>query len=130
MAKITIKFESTTALKDGAETITYEVDEAYAPDFVAAVAAHPVHGQKQVNVQYQELNPAWSEEQEDPNDPPKFIDMQRWETEKRTFREGLQSWSNMNVRDPILNAVNTFRIEKAKAEALAAVQVEPIAIKE
>jgi hypothetical protein len=117
MAKITIRFESASALSEGPEEISYEVDEAHAPDFVAAVAAHPVHGKVEEIVQADtglrdlEGNPILG--------PAKVF-------RAATFREGLQSWARLNVRDPILGAVNTYRVEKAKAIALAALRVDPI----
>ena len=117
MAKCTITFESDSALSEGPQVFAFVVDEAYTPDFVAAVAAHPEHGRVAETVM-QDTG------QVDENGqailgPATVI-------RPASFREGLASWTNKNVRDVILNAVNTFRLEKAKAIALASVNVEPI----
>lgn len=117
MAKVTITFESDSMLSDGPESISYTVEEAYAPDFVAAVAHHPVHGQVAMSIMA-------DTGQRDENDEP--ILGPAIQMRAATFREGLQSWSRTNVRDVILGAVNAFRVEKAKAIALSGVNVEPI----
>ena len=117
MAKVTITFESPTALSSGPETHSWEVDEQYVTDFVSAVAAHPTHGKKAVEIMA-------DTGQVDENGQP--ILGPATQIQPTTFREGLQSWSESNVRDVILGAVNTFRVEKAKAIALASVKVEPI----
>lgn len=116
MAKITITFESPSILSEGPETISYQVDEAYAPDFLAAVRASR-HG-KVAEIVMADTG------QRDADGNPVFGPA----TQMRdaTFREGLNSWANLNVRDVILGAVNTYRIEKAKAIALASVKVDPI----
>ena len=118
MAKITIIFESASALSEGPETATYEVDEQFAPDFVAAIAAHPKHGQKAVEIMADtgQIDPETKEPILGP----------ATQMQPTSFREGLQSWSALNVRDVILGAVNTFRLKKAQAIALAKVNVELI----
>jgi hypothetical protein len=116
MAKVTISFESASALAGGPATFVYEVDEAYAPDFAAAVAASR-HGQVAESIM---ANTGQVDENGDPILGPAI------QMRDATFAEGLQSWSDLNVRDVILGAVNTFRVEKAKAIALASVNVTPI----
>jgi hypothetical protein len=120
MAKITITFESESALSDGPETITYSVDEVYAPDFVAAVAAHPKHGQIAEVVMA-------DTGQTDADGKP--ILGPATQMRAASFREGLRSWSETNVHDVILGAVNGFRLEKARQQALASVNVAPIVAK-
>lgn len=121
MAKITITFESPSALSEGPEVISYEVDEIYAPDFVAAVARHPVHGKVATQVM---ADTGMRDEEGEPILGPAL------QFRDATFREGLQSWARDNVRAPILTAVDTYRVEKAKAIALAAVRVDPITVRE
>ena len=129
MAKVTVIFESETRLPNGPHVKSYEVDEAYAPYFEGAVAAHPTHGTKQVSVQYQELNPAWAADQPDPLDPPQYLQFQRWEAQPTTFEEGLDSWCDTNVRDPILGAVNKFAEAVEIKKATANIQVPKIGLK-
>jgi hypothetical protein len=120
MAKITISFESPSVLAGGPATFVYEVDEAYAPDFAAAVYASR-HGQVAETIMA-------DTGQKDEDGNPVFgpaIQMR-----PASFTEGLQSWSDLNIRDVILGAVNTFRVEKAKAIALAGVVVPPSGLKE
>lgn len=117
MAKVTVIFESETELSEGPETFSFEVDEIYAPDFKAAVAAHPVHGTKAVTVMA-------DTGQVDGNGQP--ILGPATQMQPTTFREGLGSWTNTNVRDVILGAVNGFRKARAEKIALAAVKVDPI----
>jgi len=117
MAKVTITFESPSALSEGAEVHSWEVDEQYVSDFVAAVAAHPKHGQKAVQIM---ADTGQLDENGDPILGPAT------QIQPTTFREGLQSWAETNVRDVILGAVNTFRLKKAQAIALASVNVTPI----
>jgi hypothetical protein len=116
MAKVTISFESPSALAGGPATFVYEVAEAYAPDFAAAVAASR-HGQVAETIMA-------DTGQKDADGNP--ILGPAIQMRPATFTEGLRSWSDLNVRDVILNAVNTFRVEKAKAIALASVNVTPI----
>jgi hypothetical protein len=117
MAKVTISFTSDSVLSDGAETISYTVDEAFAPDFVAAIAAHPLHGKVHEQIM---ADTGQVDENGDPILGPAT------QVRDATFREGLQSWARHNVKDVILGAVNHFRVEKAKAIALASVSVNPI----
>lgn len=120
MAKITITFESASQLPNGPHVESYEVDEAYAPDFAAAIAAHQVHGYvietKTVQVQ----------EGVDANGNPIMVDRETTTRSPGTFQTGLTSWANMNVRDVIFGAVNTFRRRKAEAIALAQINVPEI----
>lgn len=120
MAKITITFESPSILAEGPEVISYTVDEIYAPDFLAAVAAHPKHGQ------VAEVVMADTGQVDADGEP---ILGPATQMRAASFREGLRSWSETNVHDVILGAVNGFRLEKARQEALASVNVAPIVAK-
>ena len=117
MAKVTITFESDIVLAGAPASFTYEVSEVYAPDFVAAVAAHGTHGIVSETVM------ADTGSVDDKGQP---VLGPATQVRPATFREGLQSWANANVRDVILGAVNEFRVRKAQAIALASVNVEPI----
>lgn len=116
MAKIIITFESYSQLENAA-SFTYEVDEQYAPDFKAAVAAHPVYGKVDETVMAE--NGAL-----DANGNPILVSENR--PRPSTFSEGLETWANVNVRDVVLGAVNDFRLRRAQALALASVNVEII----
>lgn len=117
MAKVTITFESAAILADGPAVFTYEVDEKFAPDFVAAIAASS-HGQVIEKVM-QDSGQRTPEGE--------VILGEAWVPRETTFVEGLQSWSNMNVRDGIINAVNGYRAAKADAIRKAtAPPVEPV----
>jgi len=118
MAKVTITFESDSALAEGPEVHSWEVEEQYIPDFVAAVAAHDKHGKKAVEIMA-------DTGQVDPETKEPILGPAT-QIQPRTFREGLQSWAETNVRDVILGAVNTYRIKKAQAIALASVNVDPV----
>jgi hypothetical protein len=117
MAKVTITFESDAVLGEGPATYSYAVDEQYAPDFVAAIAAHPMHGQIAEQIM---ADTGQVDENGDPILGPAT------QVRPSTFREGLKSWADANVRDVIIGATNEFRTRKAQAVALAAVVVEPI----
>jgi len=116
MASIEIKF----TYPDGAKTFTYSVDDKFVPDMAGALAAHDKHGfvveTKTVQV----------EEGQDENGNPILVDREVTTRNPATFEQAVESWSAVNVRDAIVSAVNDYRVAKAQAQALAAVNVPPI----
>ena len=121
MAKVTITFESASGLPSGPLALPYSVSDTFAPDLVAAIAGHPVYGHVAEQIMA-------DTGQVDASGAP--ILGPATQMRASTFAEGLTMWADANVRDVILGAVNQFRVEKAKAVALAKVNVAPVVLVE
>jgi hypothetical protein len=68
-------------------------------------------------------NPAWSPDQEDPNDPPEFIQQQAWVTRPATPEEAVTAYAE-SVMNSILQQAYQWDQQQAAAEAAA--NVPPI----
>ena len=86
------------------------------------MAATP-YGVVTENVIQQVPNPAWSPEQEDPLDPPEFIEQQAWVTRPATPLETIIAYG-----EGVMNQLNqaSFAWDQQRAAAEAAAAVPPI----
>lgn len=75
------------------------------------------------NVQKEVPNPAWSPDQEDPSDPPEYIEVQEWVTRRATPEEALTAYAE-GVMNTIVN--DAFLWDQQRAAAAAAASVPPI----
>ena len=75
------------------------------------------------NVQSEVPNPAWSPDQEDPENPPPTILVQEWVTRPATPEEAVTAYAE-SVMNSILQ--QAFAWDQAKAAADAAANVPPI----
>lgn len=75
------------------------------------------------NVQREVENPAWSPEQENPDDPPQFIAVQEWVTRQATPEEAAKNFANKTL-DALLG--QTVSWEQSEAARRAAEAVPPI----
>lgn len=68
-------------------------------------------------------NPAWSPDQEDPNDPPEFIQQQAWVTRPATPEEAVTAYA-----ESLMNTVlqQAFQWDQQRAAQDAASKVPPI----
>lgn len=68
-------------------------------------------------------NPAYSPDQEDPNDPPEFIQQQAWVTRPATPEEAVTAYA-----ESLMNTVlqQAFQWDQARAAQAAAAEVPPI----
>jgi hypothetical protein len=68
-------------------------------------------------------NPAYSPDQEDPNDPPQFIQQQAWVTRPATPEEAVTAYA-----ESLMNTVlqQAFQWDQARAAQAAAAEVPPI----
>jgi hypothetical protein len=84
------------------------------------------YGQVTENVQKEVENPAWSPDQEDPNDPPKTITIQEWVTRPATPEEALVGYAQGLMNDSLQQAYSWSQ-QKAASEAAASVPpISPI----
>ena len=125
MAKVTLQFESLSALPNGPVVCSDEIDEAYAPDLMAALLASEKYGYvietKTVSVQ----------EGTDADGNPIMVDRPVTTRSPATFEQALVLFYNDAIRDRIVDAVNGFRKKsiEAKKQAGAEAEFKPIEIK-
>ena len=104
-------------------SVQMELSDADSERIVQYLMAATPYGQVTENVQQQVLNPAWSPDQEDPNDPPEFITQQAWVTRAATPEEAITAYAE-SVMYTLLQ--QSFQWDQQQAAAAAAAQVPPI----
>jgi len=104
-------------------TVQMELSDADSERIVAYLMAATSFGSVTENVQSEVPNPAWSPDQEDPNDPPEFIQVQAWVTRPATPEEAVTAYAE-SVMNSILQQAYNWDQQKAAAEAAA--NVPPI----
>jgi hypothetical protein len=100
-----------------------ELSDADSERIVAYLMAATSFGSVTENVQSEVPNPAWSPDQEDPNDPPEFIQVQAWVTRPATPEEAVTAYAESVMNDILQQAYNW---DQQKAAADAAANVPPI----
>jgi hypothetical protein len=104
-------------------TVQMELSDADSERIVAYLMAATPFGSVTENVQKEVPNPAWSPDQEDPNDPPEFILVQEWVTRPATPEEAVTAYAESVMNDILQQA---YQWDQAKAAADAAAHVPPI----
>jgi hypothetical protein len=104
-------------------TVQMELSDADSERIVAYLMAATSFGSVTENVQSEVPNPAWSPDQEDPNDPPEFIQVQAWVTRPATPEEAVTAYAESVMNDILQQAYNW---DQQKAAADAAANVPPI----
>jgi hypothetical protein len=104
-------------------TVQMELSDADSERIVAYLMAATSFGSVTENVQSEVPNPAWSPDQEDPNDPPEFIQVQAWVTRPATPEEAVTAYAESVMNDILQQAYNW---DQQQAAAEAAANVPPI----
>jgi hypothetical protein len=104
-------------------TVQMELSDADSERIVAYLMAATSFGSVTENVQSEVPNPAWSPDQEDPDDPPEFIQVQAWVTRPATPEEAVTAYAE-SVMNSILQQAYSWDQQQAAAEAAA--NVPPI----
>jgi hypothetical protein len=104
-------------------TVQMELSDADSERIVAYLMAATSFGSVTENVQSEVPNPAWSPDQEDPNDPPEFIQVQAWVTRPATPEEAVTAYAE-SVMNSILQQAYNWDQQQAAQEAAA--NVPPI----
>jgi hypothetical protein len=104
-------------------TVQMELSDADSERIVAYLMAATPYGTVTENVITDIPNPAWSPDQEDPNDPPEFIQQQAWVTRPATPEEAVTAYAE-SVMNSILQQAYQWDQQQAAAEAAA--NVPPI----
>jgi hypothetical protein len=104
-------------------TVQMELSDADSERIVAYLMAATSFGSVTENVQSEVPNPAWSPDQEDPDDPPEFIQVQAWVTRPATPEEAVTAYAE-SVMNSILQQAYNWDQQQAAAEAAA--NVPPI----
>jgi hypothetical protein len=103
--------------------VEMELSDADSERIVAYLMAATPYGTVTENVITDIPNPAWSPDQEDPNDPPEFIQVQAWVTRPATPEEAVTAYAE-SVMNSILQQAYNWDQQQAAAEAAA--NVPPI----
>lgn len=103
--------------------VQMELSETDSARNLAYLMAATPFGTVTENVITQQPNPAWSPDQEDPLDPPQFIDVQAWVSRPATPVETVIAYG-----ESVMNQLNqnAYRWDQARAAAEAAAAVPPI----
>jgi hypothetical protein len=104
-------------------TVQMELSDADSERIVAYLMQATSFGSVTENVQSEVPNPAWSPDQEDPDDPPEFIQVQAWVTRPATPEEAITAYAE-SVMNSILQQAYNWDQQQAAAEAAA--NVPPI----
>jgi hypothetical protein len=104
-------------------TVQMELSDADSERIVAYLMAATPYGTVTENVITDIPNPAWSPDQEDPNDPPEFIQQQAWVTRPATPEEAVTAYAESVMNDILQQAYNW---DQQQAAAEAAANVPPI----
>lgn len=104
-------------------TVQMELSDADSERIVAYLMAATSFGSVTENVQSEVPNPAWSPDQEDPDDPPEFIQVQAWVTRPATPEEAVTAYAESVMNDILQQAYNW---DQQQAAAEAAANVPPI----
>jgi hypothetical protein len=103
--------------------VQMELSDADSARVVEYLIAATPYGTVTENVQSQTPNPAWSPDQEDPENPPEFIETQAWVTRPATPEEALTAYAEAVMNDVLGQA---FAWDQQRAAAAAAAEVPPI----
>ena len=103
--------------------VQMELSDADSARVVEYLIAATPYGTVNENVQSQTPNPAWSPDQEDPENPPEFIETQAWVTRQATPEEALTAYAESVMNDVLGQA---FAWDQQRAAAAAAAEVPPI----
>jgi hypothetical protein len=103
--------------------VQMELSDADSARVVEYLMAATPYGTVTENVVQKVPNPAWSPDQEDPNDPPEFIEQQSWVTRPATPTEALTAYAESLMNAVILQA---FQWDQQRAAQAAAEKVPPI----
>jgi hypothetical protein len=103
--------------------VQMELSDADSARVVEYLMAATPFGTVTENVVQKVPNPAYSPDQEDPNDPPEFIEQQSWVTRPATPTEALTAYA-----ESLMNAVlqEAYQWDQARAAQAAAEKVPPI----
>jgi hypothetical protein len=101
-------------------TVQMELSDADSERIVAYLMAATSFGSVTENVITNVPNPAWSPDQEDPDDPPEFIQVQAWVTRPATPEEAITAYAE-SVMNGILQQAYNWDQQQAAAEAAATV---------
>ncbi len=104
-------------------TVQMELSDADSERIVAYLMAATSFGTVTENVITDIPNPAWSPDQEDPDDPPEFIQVQAWVTRPATPEEAITAYAESVMNDILQQAYNW---DQQQAAAEAAANVPPI----
>jgi hypothetical protein len=103
--------------------VQMELSDADSARVVEYLIAATPYGTITENVQSQTPNPAWSPDQEDPDNPPEFIATQAWVSRPATPEEALTAYAEAVMNDVLGQA---FAWDQQRAAAAAAAEVPPI----
>jgi hypothetical protein len=103
--------------------VQMELSDADSARVVEYLIAATPYGTVTENVQSQTPNPAWSPDQEDPENPPEFIATQAWVSRPATPEEALTAYAEAVMNDVLGQA---FAWDQQRAAAAAAAEVPPI----
>lgn len=104
-------------------TVSMELSDADSERIVAYLMGGTSFGTVTENVQSEVPNPAWSPDQEDPENPPPTITVQQWVTRAATPEEAITAYA-----ESIMNGIlqQAFAWDQSRAAADAAANVPPI----
>lgn len=104
-------------------TVQMELSDADSERIVGYLMAATPYGSVTENIQSEIPNPAWSPDQEDPLDPPEFIQVQEWVTRPATPEEAVTAYA-----EGVMNSVlqQAYQWDQSQAAAEAAANVPPI----
>jgi hypothetical protein len=103
--------------------VQMELSDADSARVVEYLIAATPYGTVTENVQSQTPNPAWSPDQEDPENPPEFIETQAWVSRPATPEEALTAYAEAVMNDVLGQA---FAWDQQRSAAAAAAEVPPI----
>lgn len=104
-------------------SVQMELSDADSARVVEYLMTATPYGTVTENVVQDVPNPAWSPDQEDPNDPPQYIQQQAWVTRPATPEEAVTAYAEAVMND-ILN--QSFQWDQQRAAQEAAGKVPPI----
>jgi hypothetical protein len=104
-------------------SVQMELSDADSARVVEYLLTATPYGTVTENVVQDVPNPAWSPDQEDPNDPPQYIQEQAWVTRPATPEEAVTAYAEAVMND-ILN--QSFQWDQQRAAQEAAAAVPPI----
>ena len=104
-------------------SVQMELSDADSARVVEYLMAATPFGTVIENVVQDVPNPAYSPDQEDPNDPPEFIQQQAWVTRPATPEEAVTAYAESQMNTVLQQA---FQWDQARAAQDAAGKVPPI----
>lgn len=101
-------------------SVQMELSDADSARVVEYLMTATPYGTVTENVVQDVPNPAWSPDQEDPNDPPEFIQQQAWVTRPATPEEAVTAYAE-SLMNTVLQQAFQWDQQRAAQEAAAAV---------